>query len=216
MQFDEVVRRLARIPAQLPEPPEALVPMLVETGAGIPIELRRPPEPADAVPAAVLVLFHPGVDGEARVVLTERVDRGGHHAGEVSLPGGKAEPGDADLEATAIRESEEEVGLDRRAAGVRILGRLEPFSIPVSGYRVTPIVAVADRAPVLRPQPSEVARIVHAPIAGFLPSAAIVIVERTIRGWPLRYGAYPVDDLLVWGATARILGQLGAILGSDG
>jgi len=106
------------------------------------------------------------------------------------------------------------VGLDADAAGVRIVGVLEQFWIPVSDFRVTPVLAIAERRPVLAASPSEVARIVEAPLAAFLPDAEIEVVERTIRNWPLRYGAYPVDGLRVWGATARVLGQLGAILGA--
>ena len=65
----------------------------------------------------MLVLLFPDEAGEARLVLTERVDRGGHHSGEVSFPGGRAEPEDADLVATALREAAEEVGLDPDAGG---------------------------------------------------------------------------------------------------
>jgi hypothetical protein len=92
------------------------------------------------------------------------------------------------------------------------IGRLETFWIPVSCYRVQPILAVADRSPALRPSPDEVAAIIRAPLAAFVPPAPIRIVESTVREWSLRYGAYPVGDHLVWGATARILGQLGALL----
>ena len=173
---------------------------------------RTPPAGRAGRPAGVLVLLHPGDDGEARVVLTERVARDGHHSGEVSFPGGKAEPGDADIVATALREAAEEVALDAEAAGVRVIGLLERFWIPVSDFEVTPVVALAARRPVLSAAPDEVARIVEPPIARFLPGAPIAIVERTIGGWPLRYGAYDVDGLSVWGATARILCQLGAIL----
>jgi 8-oxo-dGTP pyrophosphatase MutT (NUDIX family) len=130
----------------------------------------------------------------------------------VSLPGGRAEPDDRDLAATALREATEEVGLDPLASAVRVVGRLEAFTIPVSAYRVTPFVAVARRRQAWRAQPDEVARVIEAPLATFLPGAPIVMVERTIGDWPLRFGAYPVEDLLVWGATARILSQLGAVL----
>ena len=61
--------------------------------------------------------------------------------------------------------------------------------------------------------PAEVVRILEPPLARFLPDAPIAIVERTIGGWPLRYGHYEVDGLSVWGATARVLSQLGAVLG---
>jgi 8-oxo-dGTP pyrophosphatase MutT (NUDIX family) len=202
-----VLARLSPLPPTLPEPASALTAVLA-TGGG-----RRPPVGGPIRDAAVLVLIVPGPSGEARIVLTERVDRGGHHSGEVSFPGGRAEPGDVDLPSTALREAEEEVGLDRTASGVRVVGLLDPVTIPVSAYRVTPVVAVATRRQSWQPQPAEVARVLEPPVEAFLPGAPIVMVERTVGEWPLRYGAYPVEDLLVWGATARILGQLGAVLG---
>jgi 8-oxo-dGTP pyrophosphatase MutT (NUDIX family) len=162
----------------------------------------------------VLVLVYPDADGVARTVLTERASRDGHHSGEVSFPGGKAEPGDADIAATALREAAEEVGLDASAAGVEVIGRLDRFWIPVSDFEVFPVIAVAARRPVLVAAPEEVARIVEPPLSRFVPDAPIVIVERTIRDWPLRYGAYDVEGLSVWGATARILSQLGAVIAS--
>jgi 8-oxo-dGTP pyrophosphatase MutT (NUDIX family) len=162
----------------------------------------------------VLALVVPGPADEALIVLTERRSYDGYHSGEVSFPGGKAEPEDLDLTATALREATEEVGLDPTAAGVRLLGRLERFWIPVSDFLVTPIVAVAPERPTLVAAPAEVARIIEPPVSRFLPGAPIAIVERQIGGWPMRYGAYEVDGLSVWGATARILSQLGAILAS--
>jgi len=214
MRFEEAVRRLETLPDVLPDGPEALIPVFREGGG------RRPRPSWDeagpsARPAAVLVLLFPDETGDARLVLTERADRGGHHSGEVSFPGGRAEPGDADLVATALREAAEEVGLDPVAAGVRVLGTLSMQWIPVSNYTVTPVVAVAERRPVLVPQPSEVAAILEAPVAGFLPGGELVWVEREIRGWDLRYAAYPVEGLGVWGMTARVLGGLGAWLGRE-
>jgi 8-oxo-dGTP pyrophosphatase MutT (NUDIX family) len=214
MRFEEAVRRLEPLPDELPEPPDALIPVLVDTGE-LRVRPRWDPEDESARPAAVLVLVFPDEDGEARLVLTARVDRGGHHSGEVSFPGGRAEPGDEDLVATALREAEEEVGLDADAAGVRVVGRLGTRWIPVSNYRVTPIVAVAARRPTLVPQPSEVAAILEAPLDAFLPHGEVVMVERHIRGYGLRYGGYPVAGLHVWGMTAMVLGGLGAWLGRD-
>jgi len=165
----------------------------------------------------VLVLIAPDATGDARVVLIERTSYDGHHSGEIAFPGGAAEPGDADLAATAIREATEEIGLDPAAVGLRVVGELEPFWIPVSNFRVTPVVAFADRLPTWRPDPREVARVIDAPLAAFLPDAPITTLERDVRQWRIRYGAYALADigegLAVWGATARILGQLGAVLG---
>jgi 8-oxo-dGTP pyrophosphatase MutT (NUDIX family) len=210
VRFDLVLERLAALPAVLPPPADALMPVIV---GGLE---RRPPltPPAGRAgrPAGVLVLLYPDDDGATRVVLTERATRDGHHSGEVSFPGGAAEPGDLDITATALREAAEEVALDPDAASLRVIGVLDRFWIPVSDFEVTPVVAVAARRPALTASPDEVARIVEPPMSHFLPDAPMVIVERTIRDWPLRYGAYEVDGLSVWGATARILSQLGAVL----
>ena len=209
MRYDRVLERLTPFPAELPPPGEALLPVVLDD------RLRGPrTPPAGVIPkaSAVLVLIHPDAEGEARVVLTERATRDGHHSGEVSFPGGRAEPGDDGAAGTALREAAEEVALDATAAGVRILGQLDRLWIPVSNFEVTPVVAVADRQPDLRPSEAEVARIVHAPLDLFVPGAPVEMVERTIRDWPLRFGVYPVDGLAVWGATARILSQLGALV----
>lgn len=210
MRYDDVLRRLERLPEPLPEPASVLMPVLI--GGGDLRRPRTPPPGRPARPASVLVLLYPDDDGVARVILTERASRDGHHSGEVSFPGGKAEPGDADPAATALREAAEEIALDADAAGVRVLGTLERFWIPVSDFQVTPVIAAAARRPAMTASPAEVARIVEPPMARFLPDAPIDIVERVIGDWPLRYGAYEVDGLSVWGATARILSQLGAVL----
>jgi len=200
----------------MPAPPAALMPERVDTGE------RRGPAilsgPESARPAAVLVLVAPASDGDAdaaaEVLLIRRVDRGGHHGGQIALPGGRAEAEDADPTATALREAAEEVNLDPVGAGVAVLGELEPFWIPVSGYRVTPVLAVASRRPTVRASEDEVAEILWAPLATFLPAARIEIVETDLLDFRIRYGAYPIPGAQVWGATARILGQLGAILGA--
>ena len=210
MRFDDVVRRLAVLPEALPAAATVLIPTIAGS-----LE-RRPPwtRPAGSAgrPAGVLVLLYPDASGATRVVLTERSSRDGHHSGEVSFPGGKPEPDDVDIVATALREAEEEVALDAGAAGLRVVGLLERFWIPVSDYEVTPVLAIATRRPDLAAAPAEVARILEPSMAHFMPDAPIEIVERTIGGWPLRYGAYAIDGLSVWGATARILSQLGAVL----
>jgi len=210
VRFDLVVERLATLPDPLPAPAEVLMPVFVDDIGRWPP--RVPPPGRPGRPAGVLVLLYPDDEGMARIVLTERATRDGHHSGEVSFPGGKAEPGDADIAATALREAAEEIALDPVAAGVEVIGRLDRFWIPVSDFVVHPVIALAARPPELRASPDEVASILEPPVARFLPDAPVVIVERTIRDWPLRFGAYDIDGLNVWGATARILSQLGAVI----
>ena len=210
MRFDQVAARLEPLPEPLPPPLDALMPVRTDGGtwrvpgtSGIPA----------GRPAAVLVLVYPDDAGVARVVLIERPshdDR--HHSGEVSFPGGKAEPEDADAVATALREATEEVGLDPDSAGVRVVGTLDRLWIPVSDFAVTPIVALAARRPRLEASPDEVVRILEPTVATFVPGAPVATVERRIREWTVRYGHYEVDGLSVWGATARILSQLGAVI----
>src|SRR5580765_5596255 len=102
--------------------------------------------------AAGLLLVFPA-DGRAHIVLTVRADTLGRHGGQISLPGGVVEPGES-LEAAALREAHEEVGLDQR--DVHILGALTPIDIPVSGFRLHPIVASLDERPALLPAHGEV------------------------------------------------------------
>jgi 8-oxo-dGTP pyrophosphatase MutT (NUDIX family) len=211
VRFADAAGRLGILPDPLPAGRADL--MAVFTDDRLRPRLRPT---GTARPAAVLVLIHPGPDGEARLVLTERFSYDGHHSGEVSFPGGKAEPGDGgDPAATALREAHEEVGLAAAEARVRVVGRLDEVFIPVSDFRITPVVALAALAPDLRPHEAEVARILTPPVDAFLPDAPIEMVERRIGDWPIRYGGFRIEGLHVWGATARILGQLGAILGGD-
>lgn len=214
MRFVDALARLEPLPATLPDPPESLMPMRI---SGEP--WKAPAEGiGGARAAAVLILIAPDEDRQARVVLIERSTYDGHHSGEMSFPGGAVDPGDANLVATALREAGEEIGLEPEVIGLRVLGQLEPFWIPVSNFRVTPVVAVADRLPAWRADPREVKSVVNAPLAAFLPNAPIQIIERDVRDWRIRYGAYALDQLgngpAVWGATARFMGQLGALLGA--
>jgi 8-oxo-dGTP pyrophosphatase MutT (NUDIX family)/GNAT superfamily N-acetyltransferase len=199
------------LPAELPPPPAILTPVRLDSPEELfPVRLHAPIRRA-----AVLVLLFPDERGEARVLLTARVAGLSTHAGEVSFPGGSAEPEDADPAATAIREASEEVGLDPGACGLRVAGPLERFHIPVSGFRITPVLALADRRPECRANPAEVAAIIEPPAEAFLPDAPVELEERVIRERLIRYGVYPVEGQRVWGATARILGQLGAVLARE-
>ena len=202
------MRRIDPLPSRLPLGPAKLTPVILAGPSRTPVRFDE----RNTRPAAVLVLLFPDASGETRVLLTERVVGGTHHSGEISFPGGRVEPEDVDAAATAVREAVEEVGLAPDAVGLRVVGPLDPVWIPVSGFRLTPVVALAERPPAYRLQPREVSRVLEPPLATFVPPADIRIVEREFGERFIRYGAYPVEDVLVWGATARVLGQLGAVL----
>jgi 8-oxo-dGTP pyrophosphatase MutT (NUDIX family) len=212
VRFSDAVERLATLPETFPPGPEALMAVRLK---GEPWKAAADGM-AGARPAAVLVLVAPDDAGDARVVLIERTSYEGHHSGEISFPGGAAEAGDASLAETAIREAAEEIGLVPDDVGLRVIGELEPFWIPVSNFRVTPILAVADRLAAWTPHEREVRRVIDAPLSAFLPDAPITTIERDVREWRIRYGAYALEEMgdgpQVWGATARVLGQLGALV----
>ncbi len=210
MRFADTAARLDPFPDRLPAPLAALMPQIM--GGPVPPRWQETPDDRTVREACVLVLLYPDQKGETRVVLIERTTHDGHHSGEVSFPGGKVEPDDRDASDTALREAREEVDLDPGETRVRVVGALERFWIPVSDFGVTPIVALAERRPTLRASDREVARIVEPPVARFLPGASIELVERTIRGTAVRYGAYAFEGLSIWGATARVLSQLGQVL----
>jgi 8-oxo-dGTP pyrophosphatase MutT (NUDIX family) len=214
MQFETALERLSSLPDPLPAPPPAIDAVLLGRLDQLPPWVR---DSASAPPrdAAVLVLIYPAPDGEAHLVLTERPAGDLRHAGQVSFPGGAMDPGDDFPIGTALREAAEEVGLDPATAGVRVLGVLDSVAVRVSGFALVPVLAVAEREPVLVADQREVASILLAPVRHFLPDAPIEIVEAQRDGWRLRYGAYPVGRHQIWGATARVLGQLGATLALD-
>ncbi len=165
--------------------------------------LRAPfdgsPPPVDAASslAAVLILLH-DVDGAPNLILTRRADHLLHHPGQVSLPGGRFDPGDVDLASTALRETWEEVGVD--ADALELVRRQPTVHTRVSGFLVVPFVgvAVAPIDPV--PCDDEIARIMHVPVSELLLAHHRLPPSPTIA--TLRY---PLDGEDVWGATARIL-----------
>jgi 8-oxo-dGTP pyrophosphatase MutT (NUDIX family) len=147
--------------------------------------------------AAVLILLYDRAAGP-HLVLTKRTETLLHHRGQVSLPGGSHDPTDADLRATALRETKEELGVP--PAAVRVLGRMDDVHTLASAFIVAPYVGVL--ASPLRPRPSgaEVARVLEVPLEELLAADARLPPEPD--RWTLRYPLLGED---VWGATARIL-----------
>jgi 8-oxo-dGTP pyrophosphatase MutT (NUDIX family) len=172
-------------------------------------ELLLTPEEAAAMDApgstdaAVLVPLYER-DGEIHAVFTKRRDDMRRHAGEISFPGGRQDSPDEDLRITALRESEEEIGLPREA--VELIGALPPVGTFVTGYRVFPFVGLIPAGHSWTPQPLEVDEVLELSlpelVAGFE-------MQRLLRkGVPIKTPTYTVGRHFVWGATARMVEHL--------
>ncbi|MBO9717806.1 MAG: CoA pyrophosphatase [Pseudoxanthomonas sp.] len=155
--------------------------------------------------AAVLVGLVPRAGAGTQVLLTRRTDALRHHGGQVSFPGGRVEREDAGVLGAALRESHEEIALDERQ--VVPLGYLDPF-LTVSGFRVTPVVAVIDPDYVPRPDPGEVAEVFEVPFEFLMSAAHLHQVEMEFRGLRRSVLEYDWPGQRIWGATAAILYNL--------
>ena len=191
---------------------ERFAPRAATTGSNLPRYDRATFPPARA--AATLLLLYPGVDGELTVPLTVRHADLRSHAGEISLPGGAADPADASLEATALREAHEEVGVD--PSSVTIVGTLDDVWIPVSNFELRPFVGAVAARPSMTPQTEEVTEIVELPVRQLLTDGAILDELIEGPGWQLRAAVYRYAGHRIWGATARTLAMFAAVLQEAG
>jgi 8-oxo-dGTP pyrophosphatase MutT (NUDIX family) len=164
-------------------------------------------QPGRVVAAAVLVpiVSHPE---EPSVLLTLRSPRLSSHAGQVSFPGGRMEPGETP-EAAAVREAAEEVGLDPRLP--ELIGRL-PEHLTGTGYHVTPVVALLPAPLALTPDPAEVAEAFELPLSTVLDPAAPERRSGEFRGRRREFWVWPHERHYIWGATAAILVNLARVL----
>jgi 8-oxo-dGTP pyrophosphatase MutT (NUDIX family) len=162
-----------------------------------------------ARPASTLLALYPGDEGLV-IPLTVRHGDLRAHAGEVSLPGGSVDAGDADAEAAALREAWEEIGLAPES--IRVVGHLDDVWIPVSNFELRPFVGTLARRPTLVPHDAEVTAIVELPLAALFDPDVIGVEEFEARGLVIRAGAYRYGGVRVWGATALTLGMLAHVL----
>jgi 8-oxo-dGTP pyrophosphatase MutT (NUDIX family) len=166
--------------------------------------------PRTPIPAAVLV---PIVTGPApSILLTKRTAHLSSHAGQVSFPGGRIDPDDPSPEYAALREAQEEIGLD--PAVVELLGRL-PDYLTGTGFRVTPVVGLLPPDPGLSPSPHEVESVLQLPISVVLDPAAPQRRRSFVRGAWREFWVWPHPEHEIWGATAAILVGLAAVLRGD-
>jgi 8-oxo-dGTP pyrophosphatase MutT (NUDIX family) len=156
--------------------------------------------------AAVLLPLYGRPDDEPGLIFTERRADLRRHAGEISFPGGRKDDTDADLSATALREAQEEIGLDPSV--VELGDALPPTNTFVTGYRVHPFVGYIPHPAELnlKPNPTEVETVLTFSLDLLRGSYAMRRLIR--RGLPIHTPTYEVEGQMIWGATARILGDL--------
>lgn len=166
--------------------------------------------PAHARRGSVLILLYEEND-TIFIPLIQRNDYDGVHSGQISLPGGKFEPGDLELQNTALRETEEEIGLSRNS--VKVIGKLTELYIPPSNFLVFPYMGTLQHAPVFIPDPKEVKSVIPFRLESLMDEK--IIREKTIQlrnGMQIRTPYFDVEGQTVWGATAMILSEFKSLL----
>lgn len=157
-------------------------------------------------PAGVLITVSLTSD-TPQVILTKRSSALKHHPGQIAFPGGKQDDGDANVTAAALREAREEIGLPEHLP--KVLGTL-PEHETVTGFRVTPVVAILEQEFDIHPEPGEVDEVFSVPLEHLMNPASYLIESRRWRGSRRYYFTVPYGPYYIWGATARMLRGLAA------
>lgn len=203
MNFEDVIRRLElTLKAPLPGKPAQM------NMSPIPVDMRRFEQvlPESHRKSGVLILFYPD-NNNTFFPLIKRPEYVGYHSGQIALPGGKMEISDENIIQTALREAEEEVGIDR--SQVKILGNLSDLYIPTSNFLVSPIVGFLDKRPEFLAEEKEVSRIIQTELQFlFRPEIRKQKILRLSQSMSLDTPYFEIDGEVVWGATAMILSEL--------
>lgn len=157
-------------------------------------------------PGSVLFLIFPGTDGSACTALIKRPQYDGAHSGQISFPGGKAENTDIDYCFTALREANEELGIESQE--VEVTGQLTDLFIPPSNFLVKTFVGLSDKTPKFRPSPSEVDQLILVPISSFFQPEHILNQTLSLsNGYRISTPCYKIGSWIIWGATAMIISE---------
>jgi len=161
--------------------------------------------------AAVLALFYPNSLGVTHFILMLRKTYKGVHSNQVGFPGGKVEESDKDLMHTALRETEEEIGITQKS--IKVVQSMTNIYIPPSNFWVQSYIAYIDYVPTFIPQESEVELLIEVPLTEFMhPDAIIEKTLSTSYATDIRVPAYELQGHVVWGATAMMLSEIKALL----
>ncbi len=208
LTFEDLSARLAR----LPEPQRRGAPKGVSENGQPRGDHELNPELYDPNQelrqAAVLVPIVLNPAGPS-LLLTRRTAHLKHHSGQIAFPGGGAEPGDGTPEETALREAEEEVGLDR--SRIEVVGRLDTY-VTRTGFDVTPVIGQLQHPLGLTLQESEVESAFEVPLDFFLDPASRKIDSRLYAGATRFFYAFPYNNYYIWGATAGMINNLVEVL----
>ncbi len=181
----------------------------------VPVGMRKPKfeHKVPPRPGSVLILLYPDGD-QINFPLTKRHDYLGTHGGQISFPGGKAEVGEDAIE-TAVREAEEEIGINRNE--ITVLGKLTEFFVIPSNFLVTPVVAFAEKKPTFIPDPIEVVKIIEGNLDDLIKEEAVKKKEiLAAKLYPLMAPHFEIEGEIVWGATAMMLNEFRLVIKSLG
>jgi 8-oxo-dGTP pyrophosphatase MutT (NUDIX family) len=209
MQFSEFSTRIVKVKKmQLPGEEFHLKMAPIERLLELKNQAR---EAKTAKRAGVLCLFYPSSEGETRFMLILRKTYKGVHSAQIGFPGGKVEPDDTSIEMTALRETEEEVGVPTQ--DISVLKKLTEIYIPPSNFFVQPFIGIAESTPQFKAQESEVEALVEVPLAEFLNDE--VCVQKSLKtsyAEEIKVPAFELQGHIVWGATAMMLNEVRALL----
>jgi 8-oxo-dGTP pyrophosphatase MutT (NUDIX family) len=209
MTFAEFEKRVVKI-AKMELPGEAIQLKMAPIERLIELKTKAR-ELNSAKRAGVLALFYPDSNNETHLILILRKTYKGVHSAQVGFPGGKFEDGDVHLEATALRETEEEVGVPRDE--VSVLKELTEIYIPPSNFFVQPFIAITAKTPNFIAQEEEVEELIEVPLSHFMDDAILTTtVLSTSYATNIDVPAFLLNGHVVWGATAMMLSEVRELL----
>ena len=173
-------------------------------------DIRKGLHNPEAIKSSVLILIYPH-NGLLKTVVMLRPSYSGVHSGQISLPGGKWETTDKDMASTALRETQEEIGVE--PSTIRLIGALSPLYIPPSNYIVFPFIGLADNKPNFLTDPNEVQELIEINLQGLLDKNTATLRKVILSdGTSYEVPCYAFGEVIIWGATAMILSEFAELL----